>query len=254
MKTEQMQDAFRLFLQTSLTKTEIADYLNISRRTVNYWATDNQWDRIKTCAGNLPMIMAENCYLIMGKLQNEILSDTNTDKPINLKQINSLCKLTNTVRKIATRNTLNDNIELRGLFLDHVNAQNPELALQIQPYIDSYLLTQVKASSKEYKDLQSAWAANPQSNQSNTEPDDQPLTRLLIDREEARLDQEDLLYWAQNPPTEEEIGYTPENKPTNKKVAWANPDEAMKSKMEMLKTQGLSRAQRRKIIRSKAAA
>ncbi len=282
MKTEQMQDALHLYLQTNLTKTEIAHYLNISRRSVNSWARDMEWERIKNCAGHIPMIMAGNNYLVMAKLQNEILSDQCADQPLDLRKINTLCKVANTTRKLTTRNTLNDNIELRELFLSHVNAQNPELALTIQPYIDSYLISQVKAGSREFKDLKTAWEAIQPVTQSNVAPstdtpEPKPLTRRqLIELEEARLDQEDLEYWAQNPTSKDDPEYYPEwtnaNEPktsstnsdllnpdsnpstANKKVAWANPDQEMKARMEQLKNQGLSRAQRRKIIRTKVAA
>ena len=282
MKTEQMQDALHLYLQTNLTKTEIAQYLNISRRSVNSWARDMEWDRIKNCADQIPMILAENNYLVMAKLQSEILSDQEAGKPLDLRKISTLCKVANTTRKFATRNTLNDNIELRDLFLNHVNAQNPELALMIQPYMDSFLIGQAKASSKELKYRKAAWEASQLMTQANVTPntdsaEPQTLTRQqLMDLEEARLDQEDLEYWAHNPPSKDDPEYYPElvsaNEPkTNspkppldnpdnspnphkKNAVWANPDKETKARMEQLKNQGLSRAQRRKIIRTKVAA
>ena len=62
-----------LFIKTNLTKTEIAQMLGISRRTVHYWAADNAWDRLKSCTDNMPSIGTENAWLLLTRYQEKLL-------------------------------------------------------------------------------------------------------------------------------------------------------------------------------------
>lgn len=117
MKQDQQQQAQRLYFQTDLTKTEIADALGISRRSLHYWVKDNQWDRLKKSAEHMPSLLAENCYLIMAKLQEHILSELRTMKPPTPQEINSLHKLTLTIRNLKGRSTLNETLEMSANFI-----------------------------------------------------------------------------------------------------------------------------------------
>lgn len=253
MKTQKMQDAMRLFFHTGLTKTEIADYLQVSRRTVNYWAKDMEWEQLKNCAAHTPALLADNCYRIMARLQSELLT-TDAAEPLELRKINSLCKLTNTIRTLTTRQALSESIELRDHLLAHVQAQNPEAALLVQPYIDSYLVARAQENSKGFAGLRSPQPAVPAGQQAPEAHPGQLTPQQLIDLEEARLDQEDFEYWAQNPPSTEEMGFTPGSKEVEQHAAWANPRHRTPTRMEMPKNQGLNRAQRCKLARTKAAA
>ena len=58
MKQEQQQQARKLYFQTNLNKTEIAEQLNVSRRTVYNWSVEGDWDKLRprhaTCPPSLP--------------------------------------------------------------------------------------------------------------------------------------------------------------------------------------------------------
>ncbi len=139
MLHEKKQQAKELFFQTDLSKTQIANLLGISRRSLHYWVKDEHWDRLRQSATQLPALLAEKCYHIFGHLTDQYLSELRATKPISHKEADTLHKLVITINKLKNRSTLNENIETFSYFLDGLKQQSPELAQQITPYIDKYL-------------------------------------------------------------------------------------------------------------------
>ncbi len=139
MKLDQLEQAQHLYFQTDLTKSEIANQLGLSRRAIQYWVAHYDWARQKTNADHLPTFLAENCYHIIGHLQEDILSEDRVGIPCTPQEVNMLHRLTLTVNKLKTRATLNENMETLLRFSDEVLAENPALAEQIAPLIDKYI-------------------------------------------------------------------------------------------------------------------
>ena len=79
MKTEQQQQAQHLYFQTDLSKSQIAETLGVSRRSLHYWIRQNDWERIKTSGQHIPSFLAENYYALIGGLMDEILLETIAD-------------------------------------------------------------------------------------------------------------------------------------------------------------------------------
>jgi predicted DNA-binding protein YlxM (UPF0122 family) len=139
MLHEKKQQAKELFFQTDLSKTQIANLLGISRRSLHYWVKDEHWDRLRESATQLPALLAEKCYHIFGHLTDQYLSELRATKPITHKEADTLHKLVITIGKLKNRSTLNENIETFSYFLEGLKKQAPELATQVTPYIDKYL-------------------------------------------------------------------------------------------------------------------
>ena len=139
MLHEKKQQAKELFFQTDLSKTQIANLLGISRRSLHYWVKDEHWGRLRESATQLPALLAEKCYHIFGHLTDQYLSELRATKPISHKEADTLHKLVITIGKLKNRSTLNENIETFSYFLDGLKQQAPEVARQVTPYIDKYL-------------------------------------------------------------------------------------------------------------------
>ena len=139
MLNEKKQQAKELFFQTDLSKTQIANLLGISRRSLHYWVKDEHWDRLRESATQIPALLAEKCYHIFGHLTDQYLSELRATKPITHKEADTLHKLVITINKLKNRSTLNENIETFSYFLEGLKKQAPELATQVTPYIDKYL-------------------------------------------------------------------------------------------------------------------
>jgi len=250
MKQEQLQQAQHLYFQTDLSKSEIASMLGISRRTIHYWAQYNQWERIKKSAAHMPAALAENCYFIMAKIQEDILSEAHATKPVTFQEVSSLYKLTLTINKLQKRSPLNETLEMGTHFMEFVNQQNPEAADFIKPYIDGYITSRAKDQSKRITPAKTK-------EQATVKTKDE-------DDKEAQLDLEDLRYWAENPAP---VGKNFEDENMNPPVSRQSETSARASANEAapLATQKqsitlpkneklLNRAQRRQLARTKIAA
>jgi hypothetical protein len=139
MNVEKQQQAKNLFFQSDLTKTQIAQLLSISRRTLSYWIREGNWNRLKASATHLPSILAENCYHMMGQLQEHFLSERRLTNPVTHKEVDTLHKLAITAGKLKNRSTLNESMEMFGFFLDGLKKKDPQLAVSIAPHIEEYL-------------------------------------------------------------------------------------------------------------------
>lgn len=149
---EQKQTHARdLYFQSDLTTTQIADILAIPRRTLHYWIKQKNWDRQKQAAEHMPALLAENCYHLIAKFTEQLLSETRLMKPITHKEADALYKLTLTVNKLKNRYTLNESMELFGNFIDKLNSVAPDLAKQVSPFVDECIANQSSKYVSQYR-------------------------------------------------------------------------------------------------------
>jgi len=176
MKAEQQKQAESLFFQTNLSKTEIAQIIGVSRRTLHYWVQQNHWDRIRESAQVMPTALAGNCYLILARLQDSILSPERADKPVTLQEVNTMHRLTLTISKLNKRGALNENLEMMTYFMEYIHNANPRMAELLKPVVDEFIRTR----AAEY---------------SVSAPLSTPFKKE--DPTEAQLDLEDIAAWAE---------------------------------------------------------
>lgn len=136
MKTDQQKQAQDLYFQTNLNKTEIADAVGVSRRTVHYWVQQNHWDAIREGSRAMPTLLAGNCYLILARLQNSILS--REDEPITMQEVNAIYKLTTTITKLSKNGSFSENLEALTHFMDFVEGYDAKVADDLQPVLSAY--------------------------------------------------------------------------------------------------------------------
>lgn len=139
MNIETQNKARKLFLQTDLTKTEIANALGIPRRTLHHWIKENKWEFQKQCASQMPVAIAENCYHILSHYTEQLLSPERKDVMITHKDAETIHKLTVTISKLKNRATLNESMEMFNAFLQSLYAKAPEVAAAVTPFINNYL-------------------------------------------------------------------------------------------------------------------
>lgn len=136
MKTEQQKQAETLYFQTSLSKTEIAEAVGVSRRTLHYWVQQNNWDAIRQASCAMPSFLAGNCYLILAQLQNSILS--RTDAPVTMPEVNAIYKLATTISKLNAKGALSEQLEALTHFMEFTERFDPALAGALQPVLSAY--------------------------------------------------------------------------------------------------------------------
>ena len=181
MKLEQQQQAENLYFQTDLNKTQIAETLGISRRTLHNWVRENNWEYLKRSGNAMPSLIAANCYQAMAQLSEHILSPERAGKPITREEVDSLYKLTLTINKLKARSILTESMETFTGFLESMRNKSPELADSIGPLISRYVSSGAAANIYQLK--RDASRTAPASHEDNIR--------------EAQLDKEDLRAWAE---------------------------------------------------------
>ena len=139
MENDKKQSARHLYAQTDLNKSQIANMLGIHRHTLSIWIREGDWDRLKNAGDNLPSILAEKVYLMIGHLTDYHLSERRMTDPISHKEADTLYKLALTVAKLRTRSALNESMEMMGHLLQRIQKKDTELATRLAPHVDEYL-------------------------------------------------------------------------------------------------------------------
>ncbi|MCD6013591.1 MAG: putative ATPase subunit of terminase (gpP-like) [Flavipsychrobacter sp.] len=146
MSNSKKLKAKELYLQTGLSKTQIAGILGISRRCLHYWIRQDNWIRLKQSAEHMPSLMAEKCYYLFHHLTDNYLADYRA-KHLTRENIETLYRLTLTIKNLKNRTTINESMEMFALFQDGLQKHNPELAKAITPYVEKYLTNRSSVSA-----------------------------------------------------------------------------------------------------------
>ncbi len=175
--------AQKLFFQSDLSMTEISEMLGIPRRTLHYWIREKNWDRIKRSAAQMPSLLAENIYHIIARFTQQLLGEDRINRPITHKEADTLHKLTITVGKLKNRNTLNESMEMFGMFMESVNSKSPEMAQQLIPFVDDYIADRAATNIRQFR------------------PDNMNDLGLIPKQEpdltEEQLDMQDIMAWTE---------------------------------------------------------
>jgi DNA-binding XRE family transcriptional regulator len=149
MKNTQQQ-AKEMYFQSGLSKTEIAEKLGISRRTIYQWSADGNWEKLRQSARNMPIILAKKVYYLIGHLTDQMLQKDPSEPMVTKEDVNMLSKLTNILCKLRKGSTVSENMETFTHLLERMNGKNPELAQQVKPHLDEYIEARGGKSEKDF--------------------------------------------------------------------------------------------------------
>jgi len=137
MKTRKKEMAMDMFISGGLTKTQIANMLNVDRRTIYLWAHEGKWGHMKLTAAHMPSLIAEHCYFLISGLTTGLLDNGTT---VTGKDAEIIYKLVASINKLKGRSTVNENMELLTYFLEHVKGKDEDMAQAMLPFIQDYLV------------------------------------------------------------------------------------------------------------------
>ncbi len=139
MNAELQAKARKLYLQTDLSKTEIATVLGIPIRTLHYWVGVQRWDIQKQCALQAPSVIVTNCYQILANFTGQLLAPERRDTLMTHKEAETIHKLTVTISKLKARTTLGENMDIFNNFLQNIRSYSPQLADLIAPHVTAFI-------------------------------------------------------------------------------------------------------------------
>ncbi len=182
MKQNEKQMAEQLFCQTDISKSQIADCIGINRKTLTTWASDNQWDRIRTSARQMPNLIADNVYIAMANLTNSIVSEDRINKPITDSESKILHRLVLDVSKLKSHATLNENHEMLRYFMEFIQANDPEAVDIVQPLVNDYIKSRAKEQpGQSMPPGFNEYGLKPRQEENQTEIRKAPLRRMTAD-------------------------------------------------------------------------
>jgi DNA-binding XRE family transcriptional regulator len=150
MKPQQQQQARRMFIQSDLNKTEIADTLSVDRRTIYQWSVDGDWERLKTSAKCMPSMLAEKCYHLIGHFTDHLLSAESHYQSVTKSDVDIIYKLARTIKILKKGNTINEDMETFNWFLEGLQKRDANLAQALLPYADEFITCRTATQAPVY--------------------------------------------------------------------------------------------------------
>jgi len=172
MKTEQQEQARDLYIQTNLSKTEIADKIGVSRRTVYQWSVDNDWDVLRQSARCMPSILAQKVYHLIGHFTDHLLQRDSAYQSVNKDDVYVLGRLVNAVTKLKAGSTASENMETFTLFMEGLKQKDGFLFEELGPHVNEFITSKATLAHNSFlmngfekngtkpfpeKDLQEKW-------------------------------------------------------------------------------------------------
>jgi transposase-like protein len=154
MKRNQFLEAERLYFETKMTKTEIAETLGINRRTLHNWIHENEWDRLKNNAQHMPVYLAENCHFILANMMRHLMSDARAGQPATPAEVQAIQRLTTTAHRLRAGHTISETMQLTNQLLDFVCLHNPAMAIELSPLLRQFVTVRAKGDIYTYKPAQ----------------------------------------------------------------------------------------------------
>ncbi len=99
-KSKEQELAKDLYLHTGKSQSEIADILNIDRKSLYLWIKNGRWDEMKTAARQAPGIILQDIYHHIDAVNSNILNREPADRVPTMEEVNKLQKLLKMTRDI----------------------------------------------------------------------------------------------------------------------------------------------------------
>jgi hypothetical protein len=133
------QRAFNLIFQTEFTQQQIADLLDIDRRTLYRWMKEGGWKRAKYAARHAPNVLIEQYYEQLGQINLKIAQRANRPYP-SRDESEVIRRLTMTIKHIRNgRNTVSESVQVFQAFTDKMRNKDIPLLKQMVPHMDKHI-------------------------------------------------------------------------------------------------------------------
>lgn len=148
MKSAQHERAFNLFYQTEMTRKQIADLLNIDRKTLFTWIKEGNWMRSKNAARNTPTLLVEQYYNQLCELNLKIAE--REDMPYPTKdEAEVIRKLTAVVSQYNKKKaSIGETIEVLSDFHEYLDRNYNSEGKYIMSFSDKYVQHRVAVNDK----------------------------------------------------------------------------------------------------------
>lgn len=155
MFLEKQQQAHDLYFNTDKTQQEIADILDVNRRTIYLWVKQGRWAEMKAAARQMPSIIQQNLYNYINAVSDKINKRDEDDRCPTMEEVEKMRKLLNMANSIKKQHTgayMEAFQELRLFIYNRDSAFAKELAGHIDAYVRGTMGDKEFMTRKQRKD------------------------------------------------------------------------------------------------------
>ena len=173
-KPTQQQLAKDLFLQTDKTQQEIADILNVNRRTIYLWVKNGKWAEMKNAAAQTPFTMQNDIHNHIAAINRRIKAREGDSCP-TMQEVEMLRKLINMSAVIDKRHT-GAYIEAFTELTTYIYHKDVDLAQKVIMHADNYVKGHLGDDNDEYNRYIAENIARVEKNLENETKGEDPAT------------------------------------------------------------------------------
>lgn len=128
--------ARNLWLQTTLDRDQIAAILHISKRTLNYWISTYQWNKLRNSA-TLPEHLEIECLQLLTEVTRQFAA-AGAPMP-SASDLLPYLKMLDKVQQLRNRAQLHAGLDVLSLFIKDIAATQPILVSMLAPQMEAFL-------------------------------------------------------------------------------------------------------------------
>jgi hypothetical protein len=149
-KSTEHQQAFNLYFQSDLTNKQIADMLNIDRKTLFTWAKEGDWKKAKDTIRHAPSFLVEQYYDQLNEINRAIAQ--RTERPYPTKEEATIIKtISATIKQIGVRQSASEAMDVFIDFGLEVCRYDPAFHRQMIVHMDKYVQHLTDYSLERYR-------------------------------------------------------------------------------------------------------
>lgn len=138
MKPDQQQLAQDLYLNTDKTQQEIADILNVNRRTVYLWIKTGRWEEMKLAVKQAPALILQDIYNHIEAINGKIRRRGPNDRVPVMQEVEMLRKLLNMTTAIQKKNS-GSYAEVFTELIIFISRSDDALAMRVRDFTSRYM-------------------------------------------------------------------------------------------------------------------
>jgi len=144
-KILQQQHAKDLFLNTALSRTQIAETLGVNRKTLYKWIKEGDWLQQKFINHHGPTRLATQYYEQLGAINDIIAARAQQPYPTK-EECLVIRQLTNTIKNFSKRQPVAESVKAFMTVSGDLIRRDSTLAREVTPFIDKYVNQLVRSA------------------------------------------------------------------------------------------------------------
>lgn len=140
LKGNQLKDwAQLLFVKEGCSQKEIAERTGKSAVTINRWAKEGEWTKLKQSLLVTREAQLSRMYMQLDELNTSIMNKEEGQRFPSSKEADTISKLANAIRTMETEASIADIVEVSKRLLNWLRPVNPTLAKELASVINDFI-------------------------------------------------------------------------------------------------------------------